>query len=68
MITYYVKDGQTLGYMDDSSPQTFGVLSGGLRGHNPKNGPVSSFGAELRPATLPDLEHFFRVSPKGSIE
>jgi hypothetical protein len=32
MITHSVKVGHTLGYVDDTSPQTFGVLSEGLRG------------------------------------
>lgn len=64
---YYVKDGHTLGYIDDRQPNSFGVLAGKpqLGGHDSLQGYVQVSRLDvLRPATLADFE-FFRVSPKG---
>ena len=67
-IDYFVKDGHTLGYVYKAAPNTFCVLAGSVLkgGHDPLCGITTTFGAELRPATLEDFETF-RVSPKGHI-
>lgn len=68
-IQYYVKDGHTLGYIDDRQPHSFAVLAGKpqLGGHDSLRSPVQVSRLDaLRPATLADFE-LFRVSPKGHI-
>ncbi|QYY27501.1 hypothetical protein [Diaphorobacter sp. MNS-0] len=58
-IRYVVKDEHTLGYLQEGSPY-MGVLQGSVLkgGHDWKNGPVSTFGATIRPATKEDFEAY----------
>lgn len=63
---YVVKDEHTLGYLytpPNWSLPLMGVLASDMHGHNPINGDVSAFGANLRPATLEDFERFRVVTP-----
>lgn len=55
---YVVMNEHTLGYIQGESPNMMGVLHGSVLkgGHDWKNGPVSTFGTSLRPATLADFE------------
>ena len=65
-MKYFVKDDHTLGLVRPEQPEVFEVLAGNIHGHDWKNGPVSTFGAKLVPATPADFERF-RVSPIGHI-
>lgn len=61
-MDYVVKNNNTLGYLIDECPNIMGVLAGSviLGGHDWKNGPVSTFGSDIRRATAEDFS-FFRV-------
>lgn len=69
MVNYFVKDGNTLGYVNSAQPNLFGVFAGKpqLGGHDWINGPVviDAF-CVLVPATLADFDRF-RVDPRGHI-
>lgn len=60
-VRYVVKDEHTLGYVRGNS-SWMGVLSGSVvrGGHSPFGGPVGTFGAVIRDATVEDFA-FFRV-------
>lgn len=62
-ISYVVKDENTLGYIIDAQPSCMGVLASNKDGHNWINGPVSIFGAAIRPATEEDFKTFRVVVP-----
>lgn len=62
-VRYVVKDGHTLGYIFDAQPGLMGVLSSTKGGHHPNGGPVSIFGADIRPTTIEDFETFRVVVP-----
>lgn len=65
-VAYVVKDEHTLGYIFDVQPALMGVLSSKKNGHHPNGGPVSIFGAEIRPATVEDFAAF-RVAVPPSV-
>lgn len=62
-VAYVVKDEHTLGYIFDAQPGLMGVLSSKKGGHHPNGGPVSIFGADIRPATKADFDVFRVVVP-----
>jgi hypothetical protein len=62
-VSYVVKDEHTLGYIFDAQPGLMGVLSSNKHGHHPHGGPVSIFGAQIRPATVEDFATFRVVVP-----
>lgn len=69
MVKYFVKNANTLGYINDEQPNMFGVLAGKpqLGGDDWMNGPVPvSPSDKLVPATIADFD-FFRVCHKGHI-
>lgn len=69
MTTYHVLNENTLGYVDATMPEVFGVLAGKLQlgGHDWISGPVSIAKNDvLRSATLEDFA-FFRVDPTSHI-
>lgn len=60
---YVVKDESTLGHLVDEAPGTMAVLASNVHGHNWRNGPVSTFGSIIRPATPADFERFRVMLP-----
>ncbi len=58
-VNYVVKNGHTLGYIQEGS-SLMGVLASNKDGHHPNGGPVSFFESDIRPATEDDF-HKFRV-------
>lgn len=62
-VTYVVKDEHTLGFIFDVQPALMGALSSKKDGHHPNGGPVSIFGAKIRPATAEDFGVFRVVVP-----
>lgn len=62
-VAYVVKDEHTLGYIFDAQPGLMGVLSSNKNGHHPNGGPVSTFGANIRPAMVEDFATFRVVVP-----
>lgn len=61
--SYVVKDEHTFGYIFDAQPNWMGVLASKKNGHHPNGGPVSIFGATIRPATVEDFAIFRVVVP-----
>ena len=58
IVKYVVKDEHTLGYIFDEESKFMGVLSSDKDGHNPQNGFVCTFGANIRPAMESDFNKF----------
>lgn len=68
--TYFVKDGHTLGFIQEARPGWFNVLHGSvlLGGHDWRNGPVPLTSLDtLIPATAEDFDTF-GVCSKGHIQ
>lgn len=62
---YVVKDEHTLGYLQEATPYSMGVLSSKIGGHNPVNGAVAVVPGvtRLRDAAPADFDAFRVVLP-----
>jgi hypothetical protein len=64
---YVVLNENTLGYINETDPNTVGVLAGSVirGGHNPLNGPVTIVPTidEVRPAKIEDFATYRVLAP-----